>query len=42
MKGEHRIKVYLYHISQSVNNNYDTYDSAIVAATTEIGYPSAS
>lgn len=35
MEGEHRMKVYLYHISQSVNNNYDTYDSAIVAATTK-------
>lgn len=25
----------LYHISQNINNSYDTYDSAIVAAATE-------
>lgn len=29
------MRVYLYLISQSVNNNYDTYNSAIVAATTK-------
>ena len=27
--------MHLYKISQSVNNNYDTYDSAIVAAASE-------
>ena len=27
--------LYLYHISQAVNNGYDTYDSAVVAAPDE-------
>lgn len=28
-------KVYLYKISQNVNNDYDTYDCAVVAAHSE-------
>jgi hypothetical protein len=28
-------KLHLYRISQNVNNGYDTYDSAVVAATSE-------
>jgi len=30
-----KTQLYLYHISQAVNNGYDTYDSAVVAAPDE-------